>query len=334
VRVIGGEGRLDIGGTLEIVDGRYLRKFNLFDDVIKPQRTSTPSKPFWEASPLLAGARLDLKVLSQAFYVRNNLADISLAGQVRIGGTPRAPRFDGVVRITDGTFKMLGVRARFERAAGRLLFEPLRQFPSQTPSIDVRAESDYTDTTGQPHLIHLTMDGTLSNLNWDLRTEKGLNRTQTLQLLVAGRTPEELRRALGDTSIGGGPGQFADASATNETSGFVLADQLIKDLSSDFFALLIGDQLRNITDLDVVRLQVGTNALGLHVEKKITASLRGIGEAEQSLRGNYAELTGEYKLTDAWSIDARTQRRNFNDETLKDEQKQSAQMTWRWVLLP
>jgi autotransporter translocation and assembly factor TamB len=331
LRLVGGADGIDIGGTIEVPDGRLTRKFNLFTDVLKPERASTPTRPFWETDPLLANARLDLTIVAQAFYVRNNIAQIAMSGQLAIGGTPAAPRFDGVVRVDDGQFKLTFIRPRFERAAGTVTFAPTRTFPDGTPTLDLHAEADYKDAGGQAHLIHLTLKGTLSNIDWDLRTEAGLNRAQTIQLALARRTPDEVRVALGDTAIGK-PGAVADATAGG--GGFVYADQFVKDLSGDFFSLLIGDSLRSVTQLDVIRLQLGTNAIGAHAEAKFTPSLRAIGDFERSLRGWFWDVTGEYKITDAWSFEGSRNGRYYDDEALEDEENTTVQTTWRWVLLP
>jgi hypothetical protein len=332
VRFVGSAEGLDIGGTIEIPDGRYIRKFNVFSDVLKPERASTPSKPFWEENAVIGRARLDLTVLTQAFYVRNNLGTIAMSGQVSIGGTPRAPRLDGVIRIDDGDVKLPIIRPRFERASGTVSFTPMQQFPEGTPRLDLRAEADYTDASGQAHLIHLTFKGTLTNLDWDLRTESGLNRTQTLQLVLAGRTPDEVRAALGDAAIGK-PGAVADQTGSDR-SGLVYADQFVKDLSGDFFGLLLGDSLRDISGLDVVRLQLGTSAIGVHGEKKITPSLGVSGNYENSLRGWSWDLTGEYRLSDSISFEGKHVQREFDDEALEDVNQTTFQGTWRWVLLP
>src|SRR5690606_36973012 len=277
VRLVGGaESGLDVTGTIEVPDGRFTRKFNVFTDVLKPERSSTPSTPIWDANPLIGNARLALTVVIQSFHVKNNLATIAMSGQVKVGGSPRAPTFDGVVRVDDGEFKLPSIRPRFARATGEVTFRPRRRFPDGTPEADLRAEADYTDSTGQAHLIHLTVRGTLTSLDLDLRTESGLDRAQTLQLMLAGRTPDEVRAALGDTAIGK-PGTVSDSSAQG-SSGFVYADQFVKDLSGDFFSLLIGDSLRNVTQLDVVRLQLGTSAIGAHAERHFTPSIRAIGE--------------------------------------------------------
>jgi hypothetical protein len=331
VRFVGGADGLDVGGVIEVPDGRYLRKFNVFTDVLKPERASTPSVPFWESSPMLARARLDLTVISQAFYVKNNLANIAMSGQVTIGGTPRRPRFEGVIRVDDGDFKLQLIRPRFERAGGTVSFEPLRQFPDATPRLDLHAEADYTDSSGQAHLIHLAIKGTLSNVDWDLRTESGLNKAQTLQLVLVGRTPDELRAALGDNAIGK-PGTIKDDAG--QGGGFVYADQFVKDLSGDFFSLLIGDSLKSVTQLDVVRLTLGTSAIGAHGEKHITPSLHVNGDLESSLRGWYWDLTSEYRLTDAWSLEGSVRHRYYDDQAIEDQKKTSLQTTWRWVLLP
>src|SRR5262249_50565986 len=151
-------------------------------------------------------------------------------------------------------------RARFERTRGTVNFSRYRHFPDETPTLDIRSESDYRDISGQSHLIQLSLRGPIGNLDWDLSTSAGLNKAQTFTLIFAGRTPDEARQALlGDQAIGTRTGDFATTSSPTGTieARLVIADQLLKQLAGEYFSLLMEDSIRNVTTLDVARLEVG-----------------------------------------------------------------------------
>ncbi|HTE51679.1 MAG TPA: translocation/assembly module TamB domain-containing protein [Kofleriaceae bacterium] len=338
LRVVGGANEgLRIQGALEIVDGRYVRKFSPILEALRPQRVTETSTPFYSAIPLVGRAQLDLAVSSRAFYVKNNVADIEMGGDLRITGTPLRPRFEGVIRVEQGSFKFQGVRARFERTRGTVNFSRFRQFPDETPTLDIRSESDYRDISGQSHLIQLVLRGPLGHLDWDLSTNTGLNKAQTFTLIFAGRTPDEARQALlGEEPIGKGPGQLATTDSTAGTieARLVIADQLLKQLAGEYLTLLVEDSIRNVTTLDVARLEVGAGSLAFHGEKELLPGLRAVGDVERSLRGWSWDARGQYRLNDSVSVEGGAQQKRFDEEAEEDVSEVRLRMIWRKVLLP
>ncbi|HUS65867.1 MAG TPA: translocation/assembly module TamB domain-containing protein, partial [Kofleriaceae bacterium] len=304
LRVVGGmdEG-LEIQGGIEIVDGRYTRRFRPYIDALKPERSNEASKPVFEAIPLLGNARLNLVVETRAFFVKNNVANIEMSGQVVVRGTPMKPKFEGEIRVEQGSFKFDGMRAKFEQTRGTVGFSPHKEFPTQTPTLDVKSESNYTDISGREHLITLVLRGPIGQLDWDLFTSTGLNKTQTLSLIVAGRSLDQARNALSDEPIGDTGGQREAATTTEQGGGLQAADQLLKTVAGDYFSLLMEEPLKDVTSLDVVRLQLGTQSLGVHVEKKVVPSLTALVDAERALTGWSWDARGEYRLNDTVSAD-------------------------------
>lgn len=311
---------MEIEGTIEVTDGRYTRKFNPLLDALQPvHNTSESETPFYHELPLLRDADLDLTIMSRAFFVDNNVAKMELNGEVDISGTPASPRFDGVVRVEQGSFKFQGIRDRFERTTGSVRFSSLLEFPDETPFITIDSESDYRDLEGRDHLVQLRIRGPLSKLDVDLSTAAGLNKAQALQLILAGRTPDDVRAAVGDEAVGRRPGDFEGARSTATSDGTLQAlDQVTKDLAADWFSLIIGDRLRDVTNLDVARLQVGTATIGFYGEKDLTRSLKLIGEVERSLQGWTWDLRGRYQLNDEWSVDSEYLVKSFDDEAAED----------------
>jgi hypothetical protein len=284
-------GRWLVEGTLELVTGRYIRNFEL-DEVLTPKAPAGgPTTPFWESYPAIGNAELRLALDVRKFAFDSNIGDVDFAGELDINGTPRDPRLDGEIRVQQGTFKLPGTRARFSRTSGSLTFSRLSRFPAQTPLIDIRSEADYRDPTGQDHLITFAAGGTLSQLTWDLSTSSGFNKGQTLTLLLSGRTPEQFRRSLGDEAVAGDPTRV-DPS-TNPTQSYT--DQLIKDVAGDFISLLVEDSLKDVSRLDVARIEVGTGSVGFHGEKKLVDNVNTVVDLEQTVRGNSFNLRGEIK---------------------------------------
>lgn len=272
---------LSARGNVSIIDGTYLRNFELTDQIRSIGTTSAPSKPFWEEYPTLGNADLRLTLDVRRFAVRNNIAQIELVGPlIEVTNTPRDPHMSGSIRIERGEFRIPGTRARFTRTTGSVDFSENRK--AGDPELTVTSEApDFRDQSGQEHLITLSITGPLSNPQWDLKTSTGYNKSQTLSLLVLGRNQESLRRSLGDQSLGADP-QNIDPT-TNPSQGF--ADQIVKDLAGDYVSGLLGDSLGKITNVDVLRIEIGFGSIGLRLEKRILENLRIIGDAEQTLRG-------------------------------------------------
>lgn len=330
--------QLSIAGAVEIVDGRYIQNWtNLLQNQFKPQRTSESAPPVWERVPLLGNARLNLDVASPGFAVQNNIANINLNGEVAVTGTPLRPKIQGIIDVEQGSFKIPGFRANFSRTTGSVTFSRVRDFPTTTPNLDITSESTYRDLRGQDHLVKLRLTGPLENISWDLSTASGLNRAQTLTLIVFGRTPADARRLFGDEAIGRRePGDIDSGSASTVDSDSTLAavDRLAKDLVGDQFNLLIGDKLRDLTKLDVLRVEVGTASWGLRAEKELTESLRLLGDAAWSARGISGVFSLENRFNDTLSIDFNGLAKRFNDEALDDENDVTLRFSWRKVLLP
>ncbi len=272
---------LSVRGNVSIIDGTYLRNFELTDQIRSIGTTTAPTKPFWEEYPTLGNADLRLTLDVRRFAVRNNIAQIELVGPlIEITNTPRDPHMSGSIRIERGEFRIPGTRARFTRTTGSVDFSENRK--AGDPELTVTSEApDFRDQSGQEHLITLSITGALSNPQWDLRTSTGYNKSQTLSLLVLGRNQESLRRSLGDQSLGADP-QNIDPT-TNPSQGF--ADQIVKDLAGDWVSGLLGDSLGKITNVDVLRIEIGFGSIGLRLEKRMFENVRVVGDAEQTLRG-------------------------------------------------
>ena len=316
-RIVGDASGLDIIGELDIIDGRYIQKFNPLLSALKPERVRETEIPIYEEVALIANSRLDLRVTTGGgFGIKNNIADIDLDGEVRLRGTPARPEIDGEIQVVRGSFKFQGMRAQFDQTEGNIVFSRFKNFPDDNPTIDVRSESAYLDTRGNDHDVVLTLSGTLTNLNWDLFTRNtGLNKSQTFTLLFSGRTTEENRSLLGDTAVDSA-GSFDGSKSTARTEGNIGAfDQLAKDYLGDFISVLVEEPLRNATGIDIIRIEVGTSGVGGRVEERFGNNSRFVTEFERTLDGYTLSAELEHQLTDRWSLAAEYLSKQFFDTT-------------------
>jgi hypothetical protein len=296
-----------VEGGIRVIDGAFLRNFEITDRIQAIGVNIAPTKPFWEEYPTLGSAELDLKLDVGLFAVKSNIATIEFQGDnLHISGTPRDPRLSGAIRVTHGEFHMPGTRASFTRTTGSVDFAENQ--PASNPELHVTSDADYRDLSGQDHVITATISGTLQQLSWDLKTSTGYNKSQTLALLVLGRNPEQLRRSLGDQALGADPTR-ADPT-TNPGQG--VADQIVKDIAGDWVSDLLGNSLTKLTGLDVLRIEVGLGSIGLHVEKKLE-NARMFVEHEETIRGTTTKFRAEYQTPYKISLQGGYLNQNYYD---------------------
>ena len=325
-------GQLTVSGNVEIVSGRYLRNFTLGDALRQTVATGPSAPPFWDSVPMLGDARLDLRLEARRFSVANNIASIDMFGMLALTGTPRDPRIDGTISVQRGTFKVPGLRPRFSRTSGTVTFSPLLP-PGETPTLDITSEADYRDPTGQDHLITLVVKGSLGQPDWDLFTASGLNKAQTLTLILSGRTPEEFRRGLGQQAIGSDPTRINPSTDTSQ--GYT--DELLRQTAGDLLTSTVTDTLRELSGLDVARIEVNTVSFGFHGEKRVFENVQLIGDVERTARGSTVNTRAEARLPLRWPITAEVSWlvKNFDDTAEKDindlEVKLVLRSLWRTV---
>ena len=302
-----------VTGTVMVVDGAYLRNFELTDRIQAIGVNTAPAKPFWEEYPTLGSAELNLKLVVQLFAVRDNIATIELhSDEMRISGTPRDPRLSGQIGVTHGEFRIPGTRASFVRTSGSVDFAENQ--PANNPDLHVSSDADYRDLSGQDHVITVAIGGTLQLPTWDLRTSTGYNKSQTLSLLVLGRNQEQLRRSLGDQNVGGDPTRVDPT--TNPSQGF--ADQIVKDLAGDWVSDLLGSSLTKLTGLDVLRIEIGFGSIGFHIEKRMLENARILGDAEQTIRGTTVKARAELKTPFVVTLQGGYLNQNYYDPAEQD----------------
>jgi hypothetical protein len=326
--VLDDRGGLDLAGAVTVIDGRYTQDFDL-GEVLRPAPAAGPaSPPLWEAWPPLGSARLDIGVDVRRFAALSNLFTVDASGTVAITGTPRDPRLGGTIQISRGIIRLPGVRARFTRTTGVVSFRPLLPLSSETIELGVTSEADYRDPTGQDHLITLKLAGPLARLNWDLGTTGGLNKAQTLTLILSGRTPEEFQRTLGSQAIGSDPTKI-DPS-TDSSQGYT--DELVRQLAADYLTAGITDTLRELSGLDVARIELNLASFGFHGEKRLFENLDMIGDLERTSRGSTLNGKVELRLPRQLAVQVSYLRKDYDDAAERDVKDVEVKLVLRLFL--
>ncbi|HSD90029.1 MAG TPA: translocation/assembly module TamB domain-containing protein, partial [Kofleriaceae bacterium] len=206
-------------------------------------------------------------------------------------GSPREPRLSGTIRVQRGEFKIPATRANFTNTTGTIDFAENEK--ASNPALNITSDApDYVDLSGTAHTITMQINGTLEQPLWDLRTSTGYNKSQTLALLFLGRSPEQLRRSLGDTSLGNDPTR--GNTSTNPSGG--VGDQLVRDLAGDWVSDLLRGSLTRFTRLDQLRFEIGFGTVGVTARKKLLENLQLLVDFEQTVRGNTVNARGELRI--------------------------------------
>jgi autotransporter translocation and assembly factor TamB len=200
-----GGGRLD--GQVKVLEGEYTQDVDLTGG-IAARRGGAPKRGGASAlqNPLLRDLGLRVQVLvPDQFYVRNNLAQAELRGDLVVLGTParpvivgRAEALDGKVTFQDRTYTLEETTIDF--------IDPAKI----TPYVHVVASSNIQGVD-----VRVQANGTPEQLKLDLSSMPAMSQTDVLALIATGQTPEQLRE--------GGGGGLATASnlLMNQVAGGV-----------------------------------------------------------------------------------------------------------------
>jgi hypothetical protein len=239
--------------------------------------------------------------------------------------------------VQRGEFKIPATRAKFTNTSGSIDF--VENEKASNPSLNITSDApDYVDLSGTAHTITMQIGGTLESPQWDLRTSDGYNKSQTLALLFLGRSPEQLRRSLGDQTFGTNDPTRGNTS-TNPSGG--VGDQLVRDLAGDWVSSLLGNSLTKFTRLDVLRFEIGFGSVGISAKKKALDNLDLLGDAEQTIRGYTLNVRGDLRTPwhpshrlkvisdDRFSAQGGYLRKNFNDPAELDIDDWQAKLVYR-----
>lgn len=255
---------LGLSGDVRLNSGRYLQDFNVAETLTPAGRINeSGSTGPQEEQPLVDNLQLNLRVrtVGDSFIVQNNLApEIRLDVDLAIAGTPRVPTIEGRIRPTEGRFHVMGMHGNFElvQGANSIIFVPTKALGSDTPELSLRAENLMTDASGREHKVIMSITGPIDRAAVDLTTDDGLNRNQTLMLLLTGRTME---------SINGGGRVFG----LNSQSATDMLGQSTRDTFENLVEPFIDDTLHLLTG-DIVNLRPAVGSDGIQMKALAQAS--------------------------------------------------------------
>jgi len=225
------DARLEVDGTPEriTVTGRADLLRGLWSSELeRPQLFGAPMREFapGETSYLAPRTFLDIDVRApNRVWIRNSLAEIEAAVDLRVGGTLERPQVTGrVFALEGGRLEYRGLR--YQVRSGTLEFTNPDRIE---PFVTVEA-----DTSVSGYDIQLRASGTPDRLTYELTSSPALSTQDIIALLATGRTMGD----LGTGSTGGG--EFTGDVAANYFAG-VLTDPF-------------EDQLASLVGLDTLRV--------------------------------------------------------------------------------
>jgi autotransporter translocation and assembly factor TamB len=292
-----------IGGEVRIISGRYTQDFVLSNLVLRPRTNESALHPFYEGKPLLAELALDLTVrtVGDAFVVQNNIApEIHIDVALHVGGTLSQPELAGDVRPTDGRFQIPVLRGYFDLVpnVNHITFVETKSVADgDSPEIFVEAQNPVVDSAGIEHIVRMNIHGPLREMQIDLSTTDGLDRSQTALLLLTGRTTTTSDRFNTQNPTVG----------ANLNTGLDIAGQATRDTIANLMEPIIGDTFEKAVGLQL-RLTVGPDGFEGRLRKQINRvfrlqadSLFGFqGQSRWNVQGemwliDYVSLTGGWQ---------------------------------------
>jgi len=256
---------LTFSGDVRLVSGRYLQDFNVRELIISRRINESSSRSSWRGVPLLENLALNLRVRTEGdgFVVQNNLApEIHVIIDLGIGGTLTAPTISGEIRPTDGRFHIIGLRNDFELSANvnHVTFVPTKSIATgDTPELNLEAQNTIVDASGQEHVVIMKISGPINQATIDLSTSDGMDRNQTMLLLLSGRTTDNLS------------GNTGQVFGMNRQSGLDMIGQVSRDAVSNLVEPYIDDTLQILTGRKWnLRPTVGADGAEIKVQARAT----------------------------------------------------------------
>jgi hypothetical protein len=234
--------------------------------------------------------------VGDSFLVQNNLApEIHVNMDLRVSGTLSEPRLAGDVRPTDGRFHILGLRGDFELVSNvnHITFVETKSLAAaETPELNLEAENLVTDSAGGEHKVIMRIRGPLNQAAIELSSEDGLDRNQTLLLLVSGRTTEDSAH-FGSTTN--------PTVGSNFRTGTDMVGQITRDTVGNLVEPYIDDTLQLLTGRRInVRPTVGVDGFELRILARASRNtdlqlsfLRGF-QNQQRYRGEGSLWLADY----------------------------------------
>jgi hypothetical protein len=258
---------LALSGDVRLVSGRYLQDFDVKNLVLSPRINETSKRPIWDGQPLLRDLALGLRVRTEGdgFVVHNNLTpeEIHVIIDLGIGGTLSSPNLSGEIRPTDGRFHVIGLRGDFDLSPNvcHVTFVSTKSIATgDTPELNLEAQNTAVlDSSGNEHTVLMKISGPINQATIDLSTTDGMDRNQTMLLLLSGRTTD---------GISGNSGQIF---GMNQQSGLDMLGQVSRDTVSNLVDPYIDNTLQLLTGRKWnLRPAVGSDGFEVKVQARAT----------------------------------------------------------------
>jgi hypothetical protein len=254
----------ELSGDVRIISGRYVQDFKMSNLVLSPRVDESAVRPFYTGKPLLEDLPLDLTVrtVGDAFVVQNNIApEIHIDIALHVGGTLSEPLLAGDVRPTDGRFRIPALRGDFDLVpnVNHITFVETKSVADgETPDIQIEAQNIVVDAAGVEHLVRMNIHGPVREMQIDLSTAGGLDRSQTALLLLTGRTATANDRLTTNPTVG-----------ANFNAGIDIAGQVTRDAIDNLMQPIIGDTFERAVGAQL-RLTVGPDGFEGRLTKRIS----------------------------------------------------------------
>lgn len=186
----GGPSSSTLGGSINIVDGRYTKNFSIFEKMKKGMayEVKAPVETAWK------NMKLNLKIKNAGdLRIDNNIGEIWLNADLAITGLRQKPRIAGNIETIGGEIHYAGLD--FEVTRGYVEFRD----PYINPFMEFIAAKEVGN-----YNITLTVRGRINKLYFDLQSTPPLDRKDILALLTFGVTEEEMKEVRFGYQIGAG----------------------------------------------------------------------------------------------------------------------------------
>ena len=271
IGITGRDGTAEAKGEIVVLEGIYYKdvKINLLKLATERQRQVKPaSEPL--TIPYFDTVNLDIAISHrQPFEVENNLAELEISPDLKIGGTLARPVVSGRAQVKEGTVTFQ--KKTFDVTKGVIDF--VNPYKTE-PEIDIVGQAKIRTWT-----ITLTIKGPPDNLDLKLSSVPSETDADILSLILFGRTGRELNSGEGGSKLSTG--------------------QIMAELIADTF----GDDIKKRTGIDILQVEENgssddeeagsvTVTVGKHLSDRMTVKY-----AVESKDGEIIQRAiSEYKL--------------------------------------
>jgi autotransporter translocation and assembly factor TamB len=178
-----------LSGQLVLLEGSYYKdvKLNLLSAVTQTKR-AVPVSSSYSVPGKLGRISLDVAVTHRyPLLVDNNMANLQIAPDLKISGTPAHPILSGRAQVKEG--EVIFRRKSFEVKRGVVDF--INPYKIE-PNLDIVAETDIRQWQ-----VSLSLSGTPNQLVFKLSSNPAESENDILSLILLGRTGSELAKGEG-----------------------------------------------------------------------------------------------------------------------------------------